>query len=121
MARLPSIPPPHIALKTRKTIQYTVDRGELVAKKWPTKRPSAGTPAQAAKRLADAIIREVCELPNRTSPEDQPDALTVTWQELHAIIIGELEPALEARDAALRGAGAEIELYRNTRPRPTRR
>lgn len=50
MARLPSIPPPHIALKMRKTIQYTVDRGIIVAKKWPSKRPGSGTKKQAETR-----------------------------------------------------------------------
>jgi hypothetical protein len=65
-----------------------------------------------AERLADEIVREVCELPDRTSPDDQPDALMVTWQELRTIIIRELEPVLEARDAALREALAEIDRLR---------
>lgn len=36
--------------------------------------------------LADAIILDVAELPDRTSPEDEPDMMLVTAEELRAII-----------------------------------
>lgn len=36
--------------------------------------------------LADLIVRDVAELPDRTSPDDQPDMLLVTADELRGII-----------------------------------
>lgn len=45
---------------------------------------------KAARETADAIVRDVCELPDRTSPDDQPDMLLVTVEELHAIILSRL-------------------------------
>lgn len=36
------------------------------------------------------IIRDVAELPDRTSPEDWPDALIVTGDELEEILIQHL-------------------------------
>ena len=40
--------------------------------------------------IADEIVLAVCELPDRTSPEDWPEALLVTTDELHAIVIAVL-------------------------------
>lgn len=37
-------------------------------------------------RLIDNVIREVAELPDRTSPEDWPEAMLVTPDELRAIL-----------------------------------
>lgn len=42
--------------------------------------------AQAEQR-ADAIVRAVAELPDRTSPEDWPEVMLVTADELHSIIV----------------------------------
>jgi hypothetical protein len=45
------------------------------------------------QRLAaaiDAIVQRVAELPDRTSPEDWPDAMLVTPDELRAILEMEL-------------------------------
>lgn len=50
MASVPRIPPLPTRMQLRGTIQYTVDRGTVVAKKWPRKRPGKGTQAQAAAR-----------------------------------------------------------------------
>lgn len=36
--------------------------------------------------LANQVVREVAELPDRTSPDDMPDMLMVTAQELHDIV-----------------------------------
>lgn len=38
----------------------------------------------------DAIIRDVAELPDRTSPEDWPDAMLVTADELRAILLARI-------------------------------
>lgn len=35
----------------------------------------------------DGILTEICELPNRTSPEDQPDMMLVTGDELRTILL----------------------------------
>ena len=45
---------------------------------------------------ADWLVREVCELPDRSSPDDQPEMLLVTCTELHWIAMeafGRLSPA----------------------------
>ena len=43
-----------------------------------------------------AIIRDVCELPDRTSPEDQPEMMLVTGEELNMILsrYGQPKPSL---------------------------
>ena len=43
-------------------------------------------PAPPPEGLAACIVREVAELPDRTSPEDWPEAMLVTADELTAII-----------------------------------
>lgn len=37
--------------------------------------------------IADLIVRDVCELPDRTSPDDWPEAMLVTGEELYALIV----------------------------------
>lgn len=41
-------------------------------------------------RIATSIVREVCELPDRNSPDDEPEMLLVTCDELHGIVIAEI-------------------------------
>lgn len=63
--------------------------------------PACTAPAPAKvsmpERLADAIVREVAELPDRDSPADWPAAMLVTSDELrgivHAALHGEAKPA----------------------------
>lgn len=47
--------------------------------------------AETVREVVDAwandICRAVCELPDRTSPEDQPLMLLVTTEELHSIVV----------------------------------
>ena len=55
--------------------------------------PTAPTPAgaswtEAVAKAADEIVRDACELTDRTSPEDWPEALLITGQELHDLITG---------------------------------
>jgi hypothetical protein len=45
---------------------------------------------QDRETIVDAIIRDVCELPDRASPDDRPDMLMVTADELHTILIRRL-------------------------------
>lgn len=40
----------------------------------------------------DKIIQDVAELPDRTSPDDQPDMMMVTADELLTILINRLGP-----------------------------
>jgi hypothetical protein len=42
-------------------------------------------------RLSSRIIRRVCELPDYTSPDDQPDLVMCTVNELDACIVNALE------------------------------
>lgn len=64
------------------------------------------TPQLAQQCLAEQICREVAELPDRNSPEDWPEAMLVTHDELRAIVLSALREALasgegdEAMDAA---------------------
>ena len=51
--------------------------------------PDTALPVAAdhARRLASAIVRDVAELPDRTSPDDAPEMMTVTSEELHDIAV----------------------------------
>lgn len=51
----------------------------------------------ADKWTIDAAIRWACELPDRTSPEDWPEALLITGAELETLI----QNAFEERDERL--------------------
>jgi len=56
--------------------------------------PAAPAPdAGWQEGVADKIVLDVGELPDRTSPEDWPDAMLVTGEELRAIVLGALPPA----------------------------
>jgi hypothetical protein len=48
--------------------------------------------------IAKRIITAVCELPDRMSPEDWPEAMIVTDRELRNIVIDVVSPALAQRD-----------------------
>lgn len=41
----------------------------------------------AARKIADKLEREICELPDRTSPDDMPDMMLVTGKELRDLIL----------------------------------
>jgi hypothetical protein len=43
-----------------------------------------------AAGIAEQVCRDVAELPDRTSPEDQPDMMLVTAEELAEIITRQL-------------------------------
>ena len=61
----------------------------------------------------DAVIRNVSELPDRTSPDDQPDLLMVTADELR-LILSEAQPAnVAAMEARVKELEAENEKFRN--------
>jgi hypothetical protein len=40
-----------------------------------------------AEEIAAQVVRNVCELPDYTSPDDQPDLLTCTAAELHLCVM----------------------------------
>lgn len=50
-----------------------------------------------ANELGDAIVQRVCEIPDRTSPDDEPDALTCSPSELHNCVVAALESEFEHR------------------------
>lgn len=50
---------------------------------------------EIATDVADRVCQMVTELPDRTSPDDQPEMMLVTGQELHDIVC----QAIEAADA----------------------
>lgn len=71
---------------------------------------AASEPSASAALFAGKLVREVCELPDRTSPEDQPDMLLVTCQELEQLTqhyITDAETA--AREAAILAERSRIE------------
>ena len=53
------------------------------------------------ERLVNRICLEVCELPDRTSPEDWPEACLVTPEELSDICSGVLTEAISSLLKAL--------------------
>lgn len=42
---------------------------------------------EEASRVADDVVRRVCELPDYTSPDDQPDLLMCTVEQLHLCVM----------------------------------
>lgn len=46
-----------------------------------------GPATQRRRAKVEEIIRDVCELPDRTSPDDQPDLLMLTVKELRIILL----------------------------------
>ncbi|MCM5682939.1 hypothetical protein M8A51_25735 [Schlegelella sp. S2-27] len=65
---------------------------------------TAPAPSVEAQELADDICRGVSELPDRSSPEDWPEAMLVTQDELRRIVLAALasqaEPVGEVDDRA---------------------
>ena len=52
---------------------------------------------RTAQELADDICRGVSELPDRSSPEDWPEAMLVTQDELHCIVLAALASQAEPK------------------------
>lgn len=66
----------------------------------PRPQADAGAPTDAAG-IAATVCRQVAELPDRDSPEDWPEAMLVTADELRMIVrqaLGAAAPAQEAED-----------------------
>ncbi len=55
-------------------------------------------PAITVEYIVEHIIRDVAELPDRTSPEEWPEAMIVTGDELERIVTDHVAPALAQRD-----------------------
>jgi hypothetical protein len=55
-------------------------------------------PAITAAEIAISVVRDVAELPDRTSPEDWPEAMIVTDAEILRIVADRVAPALAQRD-----------------------
>lgn len=53
---------------------------------WAIRHHNAERDERAAKYAADMIVREVAELPDRTSPDDAPDMMLVKAEELRLIV-----------------------------------
>lgn len=69
--------------------------------------PAPAGEAVELEKTIERILRDSCELPDRNSPEDQPEMLLITVEELDMILrrhLGledaALHPAPAARDAA---------------------
>lgn len=58
--------------------------------------------------LADEIVRAVSELPDRSSPEDWPEAMIVTDAELRRIVMEKLESREYEKDGDACGACGEV-------------
>jgi hypothetical protein len=48
-------------------------------------------------QFVSSVIRDVAELPDRTSPDDEPDMMLVTADELKVIICNRLNEVLASR------------------------
>lgn len=69
--------------------------GELVQWLWNHRRAillALVVQNASAATVAQTIVRNVAELPDRTSPDDQPEMLMVTADELTALITQALQP-----------------------------
>lgn len=62
---------------------------------------------EAVDRVANDVCRDVCELPDRSSPEDQPSMLLVTTDELHGIVAERVSSFLSMRVETERGEAIE--------------
>lgn len=64
-----------------------------------SRHPSAVDAYMARKRaeIIEGVIRDVAELPDRTSPEDWPEAMMVTADELRSILLARLSMAPTSR------------------------
>ena len=40
-----------------------------------------------SKKQFESIVQDICELPDYTSPEDQPDVFMCTMEELRVILV----------------------------------
>ena len=60
--------------------------GSLLEPDHPALIASLAREGEDGDSLANQVVREVAELPDRTSPDDMPDMLLVTAQELHDIV-----------------------------------
>ncbi|QEH97327.1 hypothetical protein [Gluconobacter thailandicus] len=74
-----------------------------------------GEPSNVVGIDVDAVIQNASELPDRTSPEGQPDFLMITADELR-LILSEAQPAnvaaLEARVKELEGENAALQAWK---------
>lgn len=63
------------------------------------RRPAAVASYMARKReeIIVGVLRDVAELPDRTSPDDWPEAMLVTADELRAILTARLSLAPSSR------------------------
>lgn len=57
------------------------------------------------ERIAESVCQSVAEIPDRSSPDDAPDMMLVTADELHTIVVCALESEAEiaASDQGWRG------------------
>jgi len=78
-------------------------------------QPCASQGCGGAAAIADRVVRMVSEMDDRTSPEDWPEAMLVTGEELHAFILQAFEQDAEATqeteesDSMFTAAHAEFE------------
>lgn len=87
-----------------------VARGEQLGVAVNTAPAAALSPATVAQpvTVADRVVRMVGEMDDRTSPEDWPEAMLVTGEELHAFILLAFEQEAEAaQHCASQGCGGD--------------
>lgn len=76
-------------------------------------RPAVSEDDPWQDRLAAAIVQAVAELPDRTSPDDWPDAMLVTADELSSIVRAAAEREIHALRQERDGARQEIDRLRS--------
>lgn len=65
----------------------------------PSKQTGGGGETVATE-IAERVVLAVCELPDRTSPEDWPEAMLVTGEELHHLVYDAILAALSTNEVA---------------------
>jgi len=61
--------------------------------------PSSPGVPDSVRAIADRLVVDACELPDRTSPEDQPEMLLITGEELHGFLMQAMQDAIAAHPA----------------------
>lgn len=84
---LPPAPAKHTEVAPASGAAVAEDEGEGAGRQQRQPAPtSSPAPEDQVERAIEQIVCEVAELPDRTSPEDAPDVMLVTAEELAGIV-----------------------------------
>lgn len=85
------------------TLDYPDSEALLLEAAGALSRPTVGR--ETVQRAADATVLRVPEYDDRTSPEDWPEALLITSEELHAELLKFADALFPSTDLPMQGGG----------------